>query len=243
MRHIRSFRFFAPMHEWQPLRCAQHDTRKRLAAPWTLGGPEPQDGLIDPRQLMRDLGEALPAGIKLAVGGGHFWSFPCIYMKQPPGARFLVPLGAAAVGQVLPFGIGVAAAHPGHPTLIIEGDGSLLMNIQELDTAARHKLPIVLLVMNDSALTAERLKLRVDGYDPGLAIYPSPDFATIARGFGWRAATIDRKDSIRKILSGHTWSDGPLLIDARISRDVVIDPVSLKDLSYRFQPKGSSLSP
>jgi thiamine pyrophosphate-dependent acetolactate synthase large subunit-like protein len=96
------------------------ETGKRIAAPWTLGGPEPQGDLIDPRQLMRDLGEALPAGAKLAVGGGHFWSFPCIYMKQPRGARFLVPLGAAAVGQVLPFGIGVAAANPASPTVIIE---------------------------------------------------------------------------------------------------------------------------
>lgn len=218
------------------------DTRTRMTAPWTLGGPDPQGDLIDPRQLMRDLGAALPAGTKLAIGGGHFWSFPCIYMKQPPGARFLCPLGAAAVGQVLPFGIGVAAAHAGSPTLIIEGDGSLLMNIQELDTAARHKLPIVLLAMNDGALTAEALKLRFDGYDPGLAKYPSPDFATIARGFGWKAVTIDQKDSIRNILTDHRWTDGPLLIDARISREVVIDPVSVKDLSYRAQAKGSSFS-
>ena len=94
------------------------------------------------------------------------------------------------------------------------------MNIQELDTAARHKLPIVLLVMNDGALTAEALKLRLDGYDPGLAMYPSPDFATIARGFGWKAVTIDRKDSIRNILTSHSWKDGPMLIDARISREV-----------------------
>ena len=217
------------------------DIRKRMTAPWTLGGPEPQGDLIDPRQLMCDLGEALPTGSKFAIGGGHFWSFPCIYMKQPPGARFLCPLGAAAVGQVLPFGIGVAAARPESPTLIIEGDGSLLMNIQELDTAARHKLPIVLLVMNDGALTAEALKLRLDGYDPGLAMYPSPDFATIARGFGWKAVTIDRKDSIRNILTSHSWKDGPMLIDARISREVVIDPVSVKDLSYRARAKGSSL--
>jgi thiamine pyrophosphate-dependent acetolactate synthase large subunit-like protein len=106
------------------------------------------------------------------------------------------------------------------------------MNIQELDTAARHKLPIVLLVMNDGALTAEALKLRLDGYDPGLAMYPSPDFATIARGFGWKAVNI---------LTSHSWKDGPMLIDARISREVVIDPVSVKDLSYRARAKGSSL--
>ncbi len=53
--------------------------------------------------------------------------------------------------------------------------------------------------MNDGALTAEALKLRFDGYDPGLAVYPSPDFATIARGFGWKAVTIDQKRQHQEI--------------------------------------------
>jgi hypothetical protein len=45
-----------------------------------------------------------------AVGGGHFWSFPCVYLAQPKRGSFFCPLGAAAVGTSLPFGAGVGMA-------------------------------------------------------------------------------------------------------------------------------------
>lgn len=205
------------------------ETAARLAAPWPPIPPIAGD-LLDPRTLMLALGKSLPRNARLVFGGGHFWSFPCLYLDPPEGGDVLCPLGAAAVGQALPFAIGVAAASPNRPVVAIEGDGSLLMNIQELDTAARDELPIVLLVMNDGALSAERLKLKSEGYDPNLVIYPSPDFAAIARGFGWRAETLDGHGKIADLLHRRDWAAGPLLIDARISRDVIVDPVAIKDL-------------
>src|SRR5262245_58006222 len=207
-------------------------TRARLSAPATDAAPVAGD-LIDPRELMRELGSALPEEAQVITGGGHFWSFPCLYLAQPKRGSFFCPLGAAAVGQALPFAIGVAMVDPRRPTLAIEGDGSLLMNIQELDTAARHRLRLVLVIMNDGALTAEVIKLKVLGYDPNLAVYPSPQFAEIARGFGWAAVTLKRGDRIADVVARHGWQAGPLLIDARISREVIVDPVSVKDLGRR----------
>jgi thiamine pyrophosphate-dependent acetolactate synthase large subunit-like protein len=205
-------------------------TRAKLSAPIRTDGPAIGDNLIDPRRLMADIGPTLAGDTQVVVGGGHFWSFPCLYLKQPAHGSFFCPLGAAAVGQALPFGIGVAMGSRPRPVMVIEGDGSLLMNIQELDTAARHGLPIVLVTMNDGALTAEALKLRAQNYDESLAVYPSPDFAAIARGFGWKAVTIDNTNDVSTILTQHIWSEGPLLIDARISREIVVDPVSVKNL-------------
>jgi len=209
------------------------ETRARLAAPPSVGGPAIKGDRIDPRRLMGDLGPALAEDTQVVVGGGHFWSFPCMFLKQPARGSFFCPLGAAAVGQALPFGIGVAMGSSPRPVIVIEGDGSLLMNIQELDTATRQRLPIVLVIMNDGALTAEALKLKAQGYDENLAVYPTPDFAAVARGFGWKAVTIDGRDDVGAILARHEWREGPLLIDARISREVVIDPVSVRDLSPR----------
>lgn len=209
------------------------DIAKRLAAAIVDDPPTVDDGLLDPRALMRDLSAALPAGADVVVGGGHFWSFPCLYLDPPAGGKYLCPLGAAAVGQALPFAIGVASAAPGRPVIAVEGDGSLLMNIQELDTAARHKLPLALVIMNDGALSAEAIRLGMEGYDSEIAAYPSPDFAAVARGFGWRAETIRAGADIGALVRGHRWRDGPLLIDARISRTVMIDPVSVKDLSRK----------
>jgi thiamine pyrophosphate-dependent acetolactate synthase large subunit-like protein len=64
-------------------------------------------------------------------------------------------------------------------------------------------------------------------------VYPTPDFAAIARGFGWRAETIGGGGDIGALVRAHSWRDGPLLIDARITRSVVVDPVAVKDLSRR----------
>jgi acetolactate synthase I/II/III large subunit len=209
------------------------ETRQRLAAPWPDDPPAPTDGLLDPRALMRDLGAALPEDADIVVGGGHFWSFPALYLDPPKGGCFLCPLGAAAVGQALPFAIGVTMAAPDRPVIAVEGDGSLLMNIQELDTAARHRLPLALVIMNDEALSVEAIRLAIEGYNAGLAMYPTPDFAAIARGFGWSAATIIGGGDIGALIRGHRWRDGPLLIDARISRKIMVDPVAVRDLSRK----------
>ena len=208
-------------------------TEQRLAVPFLCGEPPPADGRIDPRKLMLGLNGLIPKGARVVVGGGHFWSFPCNYLSPPEDGAFLCPLGAAAVGQALPFAIGVAMSAPDRPVLAVEGDGSLLMNIQELDTAARHRLPIVLVIMNDSALSAEAIRLRFEGYDENLAVYPTPDFAAVAKGFGWKAETIHADADIAELFHTHRWHDGPLLIDARISRDIIVDPVAVKDLSRK----------
>jgi thiamine pyrophosphate-dependent acetolactate synthase large subunit-like protein len=102
-----------------------------------------------------------------------------------------------------------------------------------MDTAAREKLPIAVVVMNDAALTAEVIKLRVEGYNGDLATYPTPDFAAMAKGFGWRAATLNGGDRIADIFRDHRWDQGPMLVDARISREITISPVALKDLTAR----------
>jgi thiamine pyrophosphate-dependent acetolactate synthase large subunit-like protein len=210
------------------------ETQTRLAALPAIDSAKPGDGLIDPRALMLALGAAIPAGARIVVGGGHFFSFPCLYLRLPERGAFFCPLGAAAVGQALPFAIGVGMAAPDRAVVAIEGDGSLLMNIQELDTAARHRLPIVLLLMNDGALSAEAIRLRLEGYDANLAVYPTPDFVAIARGFGWQAITIREAAPIADLVRAHRWHEGPLLIDARISREIVVDPVAVKDLSHRL---------
>jgi thiamine pyrophosphate-dependent acetolactate synthase large subunit-like protein len=208
-------------------------TRARLDAAPPETPPTDAATKLDPRAVMRALGPVLPRDTRVVVGGGHFWSFPCMYLAVPADGAFLCPLGAAAVGQALPFAIGVAAGAPGKPVVAVEGDGSLFMNIQEMETAARAKLPLAVVVMNDAALTAEVIKLRAEGYNGDLATYPTPDFAAMARGFGWQAATLGGGDDIARVFRDHRWGDGPLLVDARISREITISPVALKDLGVR----------
>ena len=105
-----------------------------------------------------------------------------------------LPTAFGSIGQALATAIGVAVGVGGDPVVDLEGDGSAMQNIQELDTAARLKLKILFVIMNDEALGAEYQKLKARGFDLRLGEVPAPDFSAAGRAFGGRgriARTLD----------------------------------------------------
>ena len=87
--------------------------------------------------------------------------------------------------------------------LLLEGDGGLMMHVQELETVKRHKLKLVIGIMNDGGFGAEIHKFRADGIDPAEAIFGRPDFAAIARGFGLRGTNITSLEQFGPLLRGY----------------------------------------
>lgn len=198
------------------------ETRGVLAGPPTTF-ETPADG-IDPRALATALSATLPQGCLVTCGAAHFFSFPIMYLALPKGGEVNFSYQLGAVGQTLPIAIGIGRAHPGRPQVLIEGDGSLMMNIQELDTAARLGIPLVVLVWNDSGYGAEVHKLRAKGFDPSLAQWTSPDFATLARGFGGDGVRIDTLAQLAPAMQRGLASKRLFVIDARVSPSVMSDP-------------------
>ena len=197
-------------------------TRALLARPVALP-PRANDG-VDPRRLMLRLSECLPSNAVVTSGVGHFWSFPSIYLDLPPGAEMRYSIQFGSVGQTLPIAIGQAVAEPEKLHICIEGDASLLMNIQEFDAAARHKLPLIVLVFNDGGLGAEVHKLNRKGLDASLAVFESPDFVVLARGFGGDGVVLHSEDDIGPAMEAGRKAGGLFVIDARISPTTISDP-------------------
>jgi thiamine pyrophosphate-dependent acetolactate synthase large subunit-like protein len=181
--------------------------------------------------MMRVATRLIPADAAVVIGGGHFFSFPSIYLDRPANGSLLVPVGAAAIGQALPIGIGASQAQRDRPVVVLEGDGSILMHIQELETARRLHAHIMVVLMNDEALTAERLGLQFSGYNPEIVMYDSPDFVSIARGFGWQAMRVTELSELGTAFAMFAQTDGPALVDVRISQQVLINPTEIHDLS------------
>lgn len=186
---------------------------------------KPADGL-DPRLLASNLGRALPKGSVVTCGVGHFFSFPAIYLSLPEGAEIQFSSQFGAVGQGLALAIGIGIGNPGRPHVVIEGDGSLLMNIQELETAARIKLPMVLVVWNDAGFGAEAHKLRAKGFDSSLAQWASPDFVAIGRAFGGDGVRLQSEAELVGAVEKGLKAGGLFVIDARVSPTTVSDPYS-----------------
>lgn len=198
------------------------ETKATLAAP-AHTFPTPNDGL-DPRVLARELSKALPKGILLTSGAGHFFSFPAMYMALPAESELQLSYHFGAVGQGLPVAIGVGAGNPGRPHVAIEGDGSLMMNLQELDTVTRYNMQMVLIIWNDGGFGAEVHKLSVKGFDVGLAQWRSPDFAALAKSFGGDGVRLTKESDIGEAIATGLKKGGLYVIDARVSPTTPSDP-------------------
>lgn len=183
---------------------------------------EIEPGTVDPREVARVLDERLPANVGFVTGNAHNFTFPAMAMKKP---RSLQIFGTSfgCIGQALPNAIGIAVA-AGEPIVCVEGDGGAMQNIQELDTAARLGVKLLYLVMNDEAYGAEYHKLRASGRDGNLSVVRTPDFGVLGRDFGCRGRTARTVAEFEAGVDEFLAGDGPMVIDLRISRNVLSIP-------------------
>jgi thiamine pyrophosphate-dependent acetolactate synthase large subunit-like protein len=184
---------------------------------------EIEDGTVDPREAVRLLDEKLPPETNLvSSGNAHACSFRPMGMKRRRGLQMYVT-SFGCIGQALPTAVGAAVGADG-PLACVDGDGSALQNIQELDTVARLGLKFLYVIMNDEAYGAEYHKLRAHERDPNLSVVRSPDFAALGRGFGCSGHTARTLDELGAALDEFLAGDGPMVVDVRISRNVISVP-------------------
>jgi thiamine pyrophosphate-dependent acetolactate synthase large subunit-like protein len=183
----------------------------------------PADGL-DPRALAHHLGAALPKGVLLTCGAGHFFSWVAMYMSLPERSEIQYSYNFGAVGQGIGVSIGTGAGNPGRQHVVIEGDGSLMFNLQELETVVRHKMQMVLVVWNDAGYGAEVHKLVAKGFDEKLAQWESPDFVALAKAFGGDGVKLSAPSEIGDAIAQGLRKGGLYLIDARVSPSTPTEP-------------------
>lgn len=191
--------------------------------------PEPfpiEPDTHDPRDVVAALEAALPRDWEMVNSSGHC-SYFFAQMPSRPQSRFLTIREFGAIGNGISFAVGVAAARPDDTVVLFDGDGSLLMHIQEIETIARHRLNILICVLNDGAYGSEIHKLRADGLSDEGAVFGRPDFAGIARGFGIAGETITDLDALPRLIEKFGRAGGAAIWDFPVS-DKVLSPVIRK---------------
>ena len=181
------------------------------------------DGTHDPRDVVAALEAALPADSQLVNSSGHCSCF-FAHMPSRPQSHFLTIREFGAIGNGISFAMGVAVARPEAPVVLFDGDGSLMMHVQELETIRRHGLRVIIFAINDGAYGSEIHKLRADGLPDDGAVFGRPDFAAIASGFGVAGHRLDDLAALPELIDGIMRSGGPAVIDVPVS-DQVISPV------------------
>ena len=172
----------------------------------------------------------------ISVGVGQHQMWAAQYYKFQHPRTFLSSSGLGTMGFGLPAAMGAQAGFPDALVVDIDGDGSILMNIQELATCYCEKLPVKLLLLNnqhlgmvvqweDRFMQGNRGHTYLGPIDnpeaigQGDGIGPPeryPDFVTIAKGFGWGGALIREKDDLRGALQTMIDHDGPYLLDVEV---------------------------
>ena len=177
---------------------------------------------IDPRTLTKRLDELLPRERIVSVDSGNFMGYPSQFLSVPDEFGFCFTQAFQSIGLGLSTAIGAALAQPGRMPVLGTGDGGFHMAIAELDTAVRLGLPLVCIVYNDAAYSAEVHHFGADDADADMSSvqFPDTDFAAIGRGFGAEGITVRNLADLDAV---QTWLDSnpakPLVIDAKIASD------------------------
>ena len=132
--------------------------------------------------MVEALEEHLPSDWELINSSGHCAGF-ITHMPSRPQEKFPSIREFGAIGNGTSFAMGEAVAHPDSRVVLFDGDGSLLVNIQELETIKRHNLNILIIAMNDGAYGSEVHKFRSESLSEDGSVFGYSDFAGIAKGF------------------------------------------------------------
>jgi acetolactate synthase I/II/III large subunit len=189
------------------------------------------NGRINPYHFMEALFQHLADDDVVVAGNATacIVSFQTAFIKK--GQRLFSNSGAASMGHDLPAAVGAAVARGGKRVICLAGDGSLQLNIQELQTVFHHQLPIKLFVLNNNGYLSIRLtqtnffgNLVGEGPSSGVSF---PDIVKVAAAYGLPAVRLDGADFATRL-------DDLLAMPGPVVCDVMLDP------QQPFEPKTSS---
>ena len=181
-------------------------------------------GTVDPRKAILELDAVVPKDWDVVIGGGHYFGIAMTHLRGRAAERYHVVSDFGAIGNGLPAAIGVAQARGDGKVLLIEGDGSLLMHIQELETIRRQGVRLLMSIINDGGYGAEVHKFRAGGLSPETVMHGRGDLAGVANGFGLRSATVYRLGGMAGLFRDHLAANSSTLWDVHTDDTVVSRP-------------------
>ena len=174
------------------------------------------DGLMHPNRLLAALRAALPADAVVVADGGDFLSFARVGL---PASTYLDPGSLGCIGVGTPFGIAAALACPGRTVVVATGDGAFGFNAMGSDTAARHKVPVLIVVANNGSWAIEvRDQQETHGKVVGTRLQFA-DHAAMARAFNVHAERVERAEDLDGAIARAlaALAHGPALLDVLVT--------------------------
>jgi acetolactate synthase-1/2/3 large subunit len=221
-------------------RCAE------LKARFPFSYAKPADGAIKTQQVL----EALNAGVEavkdrlvVSTGVGNHQMMSCQFIRWTTPRSIVSSGSLGTMGFGLPAAIGAQVACPDKIVVLVDGDSSFNMTLNDLGTVKEHKLPIKIALMNDGRQHMVHVwqKLFFDGRIVATDNV-NPDFVQLAESFGLEAFSCATADELPAAIERFVNASGPVLCDFRVLPDICLPMVAPgKGLDEMFLPGTLSL--
>ncbi|RJX66665.1 acetolactate synthase 2 catalytic subunit [Vibrio sinensis] len=202
----------------------KHSESLRVGFTWRYDHP---GELIYAPGLLKQLSDIMPdsAIISTDVGQHQMWAAQHIQPREPQ--NFITSAGLGTMGFGLPAAMGAAVARPDDQSILITGDGSFMMNVQELGTLKRRQIPVKIVLLNNQRLGMVRQwqSLFFDGRHSETILDDNPDFITLAKAFDIPGKTITKKEEVEPALKEMLESKTAYLLHVLIDEEENVWPL------------------
>jgi acetolactate synthase-1/2/3 large subunit len=196
-----------------------------LASRWPLRSRQPRE--FDPAPVLRALADAAGPEVLVTtdVGQHQMWAAQHFPVRRP--GSFLTSGGLGTMGFGLPAAIGAALGAPGRRVICLTGDGSILMNVQELATLAEWNLPVTVVVFHNSGLglVRQQQELFYGQRYVASSLASGPDFPALARAFGLAAWRVEGTMTPAQAFAEALAHEGPSLVEVPVAPRALVLPM------------------
>ena len=201
-----------------------HVSELRSEFKWSYDHP---GDLIYAPLLLKQLSDMMPDSSIVAtdVGQHQMWAAQHIQPRAPE--NYLTSAGLGTMGFGLPAAMGAKVARPNDESILITGDGSFMMNVQELGTLKRKQIPVKMVLLNNQRLGMVRQwqSLFFDGRHSETILDDNPDFVALAAAFNIPGKTITRKEEVEPALKEMLESKTAYMLHVLISEEENVWPL------------------
>lgn len=168
--------------------------------------------------FLKQLSDRKPAEAVVTTDVGQHQMWTAQHMQFTRPENFITSSGLGTMGFGIPAAVGAQMARPDDMVICVSGDGSFMMNVQELGTIKRKNLPVKIILLDNQRLGMVRQwqQLFFDGRYSETNLSDNPDFIMLASAFGISGQTITRKDQVDAALDTLLNSEGPYLLHVSI---------------------------
>jgi len=203
--------------QWSAKLRAGHEERAKKLQQTMASAPAGSDGRLHPNRVLSALQEAMGNDAVVVTDGGDFLSFARVGLSAP---LMLDPGSFGCIGIGVPYGIAAGLAFPEKTVVVATGDGAFGFNAIEIDTAVRHKAPVLIVVANNGAWQIEVHDQTVThGKVVGTRLQFS-DYAAMARSFGMHAERVETEAQLKPAIA-RALANRPALLDMVVTPEAV----------------------